>query len=258
MSTINSGLPEVYNLPSLSQIRPNSVTASPLEREGSRLQAIEDVAPENAATDQRPTRRYQVMLLLSGFFMTFHVIGINFIYGVFQVSSAMIYPPGSTNRVLIIIIITVQDFYTSPQSNIKDAQGQDALVSLVGSIATGLTWSGSIFVNPMIARFQNVKLITLSGAFIMSLGLFLASYSTKVSLHSANRQDAICITPLLDLAPLSNPIPSVRHRLFDVLLSHNGPDSSLFRSASWLRDGLRLGWLGHRRSRACTFAPIPP
>ena len=98
MSTINSGLPEVYSLPSLSQNRPDSVTASPLEREGSRLQAInltEDVAPENAATDQRPTRRYQVMLLLSGFFMTFHVIGINFIYGVFQVSYAMIYPQGS-------------------------------------------------------------------------------------------------------------------------------------------------------------------
>ncbi|KIM82234.1 hypothetical protein PILCRDRAFT_820618 [Piloderma croceum F 1598] len=162
MNAIKSSLPEVYNLPSLSQNRPNSDTsqsASRLEREGTR-QAIhpltEEVAPENAATDQRPTRRYQIMLLLSGFFMTFHVIGINFIYGVFQ------------------------DFYTSPQSNIKDAQGQDALVSLVGSIATGLTWSGSIFVNPMIARFQNVKLITLSGAFIMSLGLFLASYSTKI------------------------------------------------------------------------------
>ena len=36
----------------------------------------------------------------------------------------------------------------------------------------------------MIARIQNVKLITLSGAFIMSLGLFLASYSTKVGSRS--------------------------------------------------------------------------
>jgi hypothetical protein len=89
--------------------------------------------------------------------------------------------------------ILVQDFYTSSQSNIKDAQGQDALVSLVGSIATGLTWSGSIFVNPMISKFQNVKLITLTGVFIMSLGLFLASYSTKVSPCEESKQNTIYI-----------------------------------------------------------------
>ena len=39
----------------------------------------------------------------------------------------------------------------------------------------------------MIARIQNVKLITLSGAFIMSLGLFLASYSTKVGSRSIKK-----------------------------------------------------------------------
>jgi len=91
------GLPEIYTLPSLSQNqnRPNSdisQSATRLEQEGTRNTLTEDVAPENAATDQRPTRRYQIMLLLSGFFMTFHVIGINFIYGVFQVSYTMIYP----------------------------------------------------------------------------------------------------------------------------------------------------------------------
>lgn len=75
----------------------------------------------------------------------------------------------------------MQEFYTSSQSNIKDAQGQDALVSLVGSIATGLTWGGSIFVNPMIIRVYNVKLVTMTGVFLMSLGLFTASYSTEVS-----------------------------------------------------------------------------
>jgi hypothetical protein len=95
MSEIESGPPEIYTLPSLSQNqnRPNS--DSRLEQEGTRHainSLTEDVAPENAATDQRPARRYQIMLLLSGFFMTFHVIGINFIYGVFQVSYTMIYP----------------------------------------------------------------------------------------------------------------------------------------------------------------------
>ncbi|TFK90066.1 monocarboxylate transporter [Polyporus arcularius HHB13444] len=88
--------------------------------------------------------------------MTFHVIGINSIYGLFQ------------------------EFYTSPETNVKGAEGQDALVSLVGTIGSGLTWSGSIFVNPMISRVDNVKLISLSGAFIMSVGIFLASFCTQL------------------------------------------------------------------------------
>jgi hypothetical protein len=41
--------------------------------------------PQNAFTDVRPTKRYQTLLLLSGFMMIFHVIGINQIFGVFQV-----------------------------------------------------------------------------------------------------------------------------------------------------------------------------
>ena len=42
--------------------------------------------PENAVEDSRPTRRYQTLLLLCGFLMIFQVIGINSVYGVFQVS----------------------------------------------------------------------------------------------------------------------------------------------------------------------------
>jgi hypothetical protein len=75
-----------------------------------------------------------------------------------------------------------QELYTSPSSTIRDAQGQDALVSLVGTIGSGLTWSGGIFVNPWIARVQNLKIITLSGVLIMSIGLLLASFATKVRL----------------------------------------------------------------------------
>ncbi|OBZ78981.1 Monocarboxylate transporter 12 [Grifola frondosa] len=104
----------------------------------------------------QPSVQYQVILVSAGFLMTFHVIGINSIYGLFQ------------------------EFYTSPQSNISDAEGQDALVSLVGTIGSGLTWSGSIFVNPLISRVENLKLVTLSGAFIMSLGIFLASFASKL------------------------------------------------------------------------------
>jgi hypothetical protein len=42
----------------------------------------------NSSTDEsRPTRRYQCLLLLSGFLMIFHVVGINSVFGIFQVGS---------------------------------------------------------------------------------------------------------------------------------------------------------------------------
>jgi len=84
-----------------------------------------------------------------------------------------------------------QEFYTSPQSNIKDGPGHDALVSLVGTIGSGLTWSGSIFVNPMISKIDNVKLITVSGAVIMSLGIVLASFSTRVSFEDLRHDEGL-------------------------------------------------------------------
>ncbi|KAF5383380.1 hypothetical protein D9757_008389 [Collybiopsis confluens] len=103
-----------------------------------------------------PTRTYQAMLLLAGSMMIFHVVGINQVFGIFQ------------------------EFYTSPASNIKDGQGQDALVSLVGSIGAGLTWSGSIFMNPLMTRAKNIQLITFAGAVVMSAGLVLASFATRI------------------------------------------------------------------------------
>ena len=39
-----------------------------------------------AEDDWRPTRKYQAVLLAAGFAMIFHVIGINSIYGIFQVN----------------------------------------------------------------------------------------------------------------------------------------------------------------------------
>lgn len=41
--------------------------------------------PGNAVEDSRPTRQYQTALLISAFLMIFQVIGINSVYGVFQV-----------------------------------------------------------------------------------------------------------------------------------------------------------------------------
>ncbi|KAF9498832.1 monocarboxylate transporter [Pleurotus eryngii] len=129
----------------LSEVDRHSSNHADRESSGTAVQAVE-----------RPTKQYQMLLLLSGFFMTFHVIGINSVYGIFQ------------------------EFYTSAETNILDAHGQDALVALVGTIGSGLTWSGSIFVNPLMARIDNVRMISLAGAIIMSIGLFAASYSTRL------------------------------------------------------------------------------
>ncbi|KAG5637794.1 hypothetical protein H0H81_003186 [Sphagnurus paluster] len=132
----------------------------PVDTAHNGLRVVEAVEPISLNTTAipavRPTRNYQTLLLLTGFFMTFHVIGINSVFGIFQ------------------------ELYTSPETIIVDSQGQDALVSLVGAIGSGLTWSGSIFVNPLMARVENLKIVTLSGVVIMSLGLLLASISTRL------------------------------------------------------------------------------
>ncbi|KAI0066396.1 monocarboxylate transporter [Artomyces pyxidatus] len=115
-----------------------------------------DLPPEDAVENMRPTRTYQALLLLSGFMMTFQTIGINQCYGIFQ------------------------EFYTSSESNISSGPGNEALVSLVGTIGSGLTWSGSIFVSPLISVVPNLKVITLTGVLIMSLGIILASFSSEL------------------------------------------------------------------------------
>lgn len=49
------------------------------------LLSIEDINLKKAENYERPTRKYQVLLLLSGFVMSFHTTGINLCYGIFQV-----------------------------------------------------------------------------------------------------------------------------------------------------------------------------
>ncbi|TDL26423.1 MFS general substrate transporter [Rickenella mellea] len=141
---------------SSSEIRLSDLGGSPFHERISvtRDRVSDDVIDQ--LEDTKPSRRYQSLLVLCGFLMIFQVIGINSTYGLFQ------------------------EFYTSPGSNIRDAQGQDARVALVGTIGSGLTWGGSIFVNPLIARVKNTRIITLSGAFIMSAGIILASFSTEL------------------------------------------------------------------------------
>ncbi|KAI0263955.1 MFS general substrate transporter [Gloeopeniophorella convolvens] len=106
--------------------------------------------------DPKPSRKYQALLLASGFMMCFQTIGINQTYGIFQ------------------------EFYTSSRSSISDGPGNDAFVSLIGTIGGGLTWSGSIFVGPTMSRSSSLKPVCLSGAVVMSAGLILASFAKKL------------------------------------------------------------------------------
>ncbi|KAJ7809159.1 MFS general substrate transporter [Mycena leptocephala] len=111
--------------------------------------------------------------------MIFHIIGINTVFGIFQVPC---------------------DDSCTFLSNIPSARGNDAVVSLVGTIGSGLTWSGGIFVNPIIARVESLKLITFIGAAVMSLGLFLASYSSTVRPPLWDRVFVVLL-PLMTIAP---------------------------------------------------------
>ncbi|TFY70900.1 hypothetical protein EVG20_g2105 [Dentipellis fragilis] len=183
MSNEASAIQETHELDDLSKAALTQRTIKSVERDSdahgdvSQETAVAN-APENAAEDLRPSKRFQVLLVLAGFMMIFQTIGTNQTYGVFQ------------------------EFYTSPQSNIKDGPGQDALVS------------------------PNLKLITLSGAVIMSLGIVLASFATKLW-HLFLTQSllygigsSLFYFPILSLAP---PFFD-RHRGFamGVILSGNG------------------------------------
>ncbi|KAJ7115705.1 major facilitator superfamily domain-containing protein [Mycena epipterygia] len=103
--------------------------------------------------------------------MIFRIIGINSVFAIFQ------------------------DFYTSPESKIPSACGNDAVVALVGTL-------GRIFVNLVIARVKSVKLI--------ALGLFLASYCS--SLWQLFLMQLYAIGSSLYYFPIMSIAPTYFHR----------------------------------------------
>lgn len=107
------------------------------------------------------TKRRQALILLSSFLTIFITIGINQSYGVFQ------------------------SYYTSSEQKVlpPGSEQQRALIAFVGTLGAGLTWGGSIAVNPLMGRVKNVKYLTVCGVFLMSLGFGLASVGTQVRLE---------------------------------------------------------------------------
>jgi MFS family permease len=128
----------------------------------------EDTVPpthHSVPSQLRPvTRRRQMTVLIASFFAVFLTIGINQSYGVFLA------------------------YYLSTGS---DPEGQDpflpasaaenkALLAFVGTLGAGLTWAGGIFVNPIMARVRDPRLITAVGAGLIAAGYLMASGCSQV------------------------------------------------------------------------------
>lgn len=124
--------------------------------EPSRINSAPDVS-----NDLRPlTRNRQIQVLVSAFLTICITIGLNQSYGVFQ---AYYISPGQT--------------FLPP-----DTQSAGALVAFVGTLGSGLTWAGSIVVNPILARLSltGTRALCMIGVLCMSLGFGLASLSSQV------------------------------------------------------------------------------
>ncbi|PVH70666.1 MFS general substrate transporter [Cadophora sp. DSE1049] len=112
------------------------------------------------------TRQRQILVLISGFLTIFTVVGFNQSYGIFQ------------------------SYYTSPSQSMlpQSARDNGALLAFVGTLGSGLTWGGSIVVNPLLMRVEEKtflglegrKWITTIGVLLVSLGFDLASLSTQI------------------------------------------------------------------------------
>ncbi|KAJ9624388.1 hypothetical protein H2204_010841 [Knufia peltigerae] len=123
----------------------------------------ESVPPENAQPAMRPvSRKRQTSILLCAFLDVFVTIGLNQAYGVFL------------------------NYYLTDGSSEKDPflpkseVSSKAMLAFVGTVGAGLTWAGSIFVNPIMARSKDPRWITGSGAIFISAAYVIASFCHKV------------------------------------------------------------------------------
>lgn len=115
-------------------------------------------AETNISHQLRPlTRKRQLWVLISSYLTICITIGLNQSYGVLQRAY-------------------VSDEYSILQSS---ERGNSAMIAFIGTLGTGLTWAGSIFINPLLERIA-AKYITVPGVVLMSLGFGLASLATQV------------------------------------------------------------------------------
>lgn len=140
---------------------------STLELTSHRLENILPIDDENSENAEnvshllRPvTKQRQIWVLISAFLTVCITIGFNQAYGVFQRA----YSSGEGGIL--------------PPSQAKNT----AAVAFVGTLGAGLTWAGSVFINPLMERVATTRYITICGVLLVSLGFGLASFSTQVCL----------------------------------------------------------------------------
>src|SRR4051812_15587257 len=82
-------------------------------------------APSESTALRPVSKNRQTLVLISSFLTIVITVGLNQSYGVFQA------------------------YYISPsQTILTSSDNSPALVAFVGTLASGLTWSGSILINP--------------------------------------------------------------------------------------------------------------
>lgn len=114
---------------------------------------LEEIADANEEPETLVSSRSAgYKLVIAGFLANFMVFGIGFTFGVFQ------------------------DYYLSSKGPLYRVSVSK--VSLIGSIATSLTYLLAIFHN-ILSRYFNVWQTMLAGSVIASLGMILASYCTE-------------------------------------------------------------------------------
>ena len=111
-----------------------------------------------------PTRRQQSLVLAASFSAVFLTIGFNQSYGVF-----LAYYLSTGTKA------DGPDPFLPPS-----AADNKALLAFVGTLGAGLTWSGSIFVNPLMARINDPRYLTAAGAGLMAGGYLMASACSQV------------------------------------------------------------------------------
>lgn len=120
----------------------------------------EPQSPQNTVELRPITRQRQIIILISSFLTICITIGLNQSYGVFQ------------------------SYYISTSQTMlpKNTINEGALVAFVGTLGSGLTWAGSIVVNPMMSRLgtKGSRYICMMGVVFMSLGFGLASVCKEV------------------------------------------------------------------------------
>lgn len=116
--------------------------------------------PPTESMALRPvTKNRQILVLISSFLTIVITIGLNQSYGVFQ------------------------NYYISPsQTILRSKNNSPGLVAFVGTLASGMTWVGSIFINPLLTRISlsQLRKLCILGGVLMSLGLGLASISSTI------------------------------------------------------------------------------